>query len=495
MKISRILMFMWSIMLGLVLVSIVMPTDGLTVCGKTLDFPSLASVMGAGEPEEPLEPEQLLSPEELLEMRMAALQTQKEDEFRQFTQYSPSRIHLPHADETYLDKFFESLENAGEKAVRVLHYGDSQLECDRISCTIREHYQEEFGGQGVGLVPALQTVATYTTSQTITADTVYHYLAYGPAGARADHKRYGPMAQVNHVLPGTTITLSPRSTKNYPHSGKVRRITILAKGSGGMTVSCLSQSFHPEETEINDNFSRMEVRLPSGANSITITAHGDYDIYGIQLDDLTGVAVDNIPMRGCSGTIFTGIDQSTLTPFFQHENIGLIMLQYGGNSVPNATKESTISSYMTSLRRQIRLFRKLAPEAAIMFIGPADMATSIKGEIQTYPGLPQMVDSLRAMSLQEGIAFWDMFSAMGGRGSIVKWNTSSPQLAGSDYIHFTTKGAQKMADMLYETMNLYYRFYRLRTGKESDAIRRESQPESADTAGLLNVPGINTQEQ
>ena len=126
--------------------------------------------------------------------------------------------------------------------------------------------------------------------------------------------------------------------------------------------------------------------------------------------------------------------------------------------------------------------------AAIMFIGPADMATSIKGEIQTYPGLPQMVDSLRAMSLQEGIAFWDMFSAMGGRGSIIKWNTASPQLAGSDYIHFTTKGAQKMADMLYETMNLYYRFYRLRTGKESDAIRRESLPEEADTAELLPQP-------
>ncbi len=482
MKISRILIFMWSIMLGLVLVSVIMPTDGVSVCGKTLDFPSVAQVMGTGQPELPLEPEQLLSPEELLEQRMAALQTQKEDEFRQFTQNSPSRIHLPGSDETYLDPFFEALENAGQKAVRVLHYGDSQLECDRISSTIREHYQEEFGGQGVGLVPAMQTVATYTTSQTISADTVYHYLAYGPASARAPHKRYGPMAQVNHVDSGTTITLAPRSTKNYPHSGKVRRITILAKGHGGINVNCLSQTFRPEVTEVNEDYMRMETVLPSGANSISISVHGSYDIYGIQLDDLTGVAVDNIPMRGCSGTIFTGIDQSTIAPFFKHENVGLIILQYGGNSVPNATRESAISAYMSSLRRQIRMFRKMAPQAAIMFIGPADMGTSIKGEIQTYPGLPQMVDSLRAMSLQEGIAFWDMFAAMGGRGSIVKWNTASPQLVGSDYIHFTTKGAQKMADMLYETLNMYYRFYRLRTGKESDAIRRESQPEPDLTA-------------
>ena len=126
-----------------------------------------------------------------------------------------------------------------------------------------------------------------------------------------------------------------------------------------------------------------------------------------------------------------------------------------------------------SLRSQIRLFREVAPRSCILFIGPADMATRRGGQLQTYPQLPQMVDSLRQMSLSEGIAFWDMFAAMGGEGSIIRWNEHRPQLAGSDYIHFTPKGAAEISDIFYNTLQFYYKFYRMRTGKEQDALRRE----------------------
>lgn len=459
---------MAGVLAGLAAICILMPGEGIQIGGVRLEFPSLLQALSTGGDDEG-GVEQNMSPEELIESRMSTLQTNKEDEFRQFAMNSPQRIYMPGGDETYLDPFFEALEQAGQQHVRILHLGDSQLECDRISSSLRENYQQTFGGHGVGLVPALQTVATYTLSQTISpSEGVGHYLAYGPAEARASHRRYGIMAQVNHVVAGTTLRFSARDTGKHPCSGGVKRVTVMAKGTGGMELRAGGETYSLTSVDVNDAFSLLTATLRQGTDVLTLTVHGNYDVYGIQLDDVNGVSVDNVPMRGCSGTIFTNIDEQSMAPFFQHENVRLLILQYGGNSVPSCSGSKSISSYMSTLRRQIALFRRMAPEASILFIGPADMATRIHGEMKTYPILPEMVDSLREMSLQEGIAFWDMYSAMGGKGSIVRWYKASPQLAGGDFVHFTPKGAEKMADMLYGTLQLYYRFYRIRTGKDSE---------------------------
>lgn len=90
------------------------------------------------------------------------------------------------------------------------------------------------------------------------------------------------------------------------------------------------------------------------------------------------------------------------------------------------------------------------------------MSTSIQGKMQTYPQLPMLVDSLKAAATNSGAAFWDMYSAMGGQGSMKKWVEQDPPLAGSDYVHFTPAGAEKVGGMLYESLMLYYKYYQLR---------------------------------
>jgi lysophospholipase L1-like esterase len=41
-----------------------------------------------------------------------------------------------------------------------------------------------------------------------------------------------------------------------------------------------------------------------------------------------------------------------------------------------------------------------------------------------------------------------MYHAMGGKGSMITWRNKG--LAGSDYVHFTRKGATKVGKLLYE---------------------------------------------
>lgn len=55
----------------------------------------------------------------------------------------------------------------------------------------------------------------------------------------------------------------------------------------------------------------------------------------------------------------------------------------------------------------------------------------------------------------------------------MRWVEANPQLAGEDYIHFTPLGAKKIAQLLYDTLHLYYRFYLFRTGQEQVELTAE----------------------
>ena len=83
-------------------------------------------------------------------MRMDALKAEKESEFMTYCETNAARIYMPGDNIDYLDPFFDALEAARERPVRIMHYGDSQLEGDRISSVLREAFQERFGGSGAG---------------------------------------------------------------------------------------------------------------------------------------------------------------------------------------------------------------------------------------------------------------------------------------------------------------------------------------------------------
>ena len=126
-------------------------------------------------------------------------------------------------------------------------------------------------------------------------------------------------------------------------------------------------------------------------------------------------------------------------------------------------KEKSIQGYKNGLIAQVKLFQKMAPEAKLLFIGPADMSTNVKGEKQTYPQLEPTIEILKQVCAETGIAFWNLYEAMGGHNSMLKWVDAN--LAGKDYLHFTRDGASKVADMLFNTYLMYYRFYCKRVGR------------------------------
>ena len=462
MKPRYIVLFIVSLLVGLAMLCMLFPRGGIRIGNTTLRFPALSEVLDV--PEEPADTDSVavLTPEEIMEQRLAALKTEKMEEFNVYCQTSPARLYLPNDDETYLDAFFEKMQNAGNKHLRIMHYGDSQIECDRISGILRQEFQEEFGGCGVGLIPALQTVPTYTTGQTISGNAT-QYLAFGPADSRGNSDFYGPMAKRTEVYGSATINISARGGKDYSHSCTFNKVTVLTKDAADLSLVVRGDTVAMDSTNVGEMYF-YTARLSGGASAATLSVKGHTSILGIQLDGARGVNVDNLPMRGCSGPELMNINRASIRPFLNRENVGLILLQYGGNSVPCLSK-AKLPDYKERMKKMIGMFRQMAPEARIIFIGPSDMATTDStGAVRSYSVLPETVKILREAANESGAAFWNMYDVMGGKGSMAKWVHSG--LAGSDYVHFTPGGAKKMAHMLYETLQFYYKFYRFRSGQD-----------------------------
>lgn len=464
MKAYKTVIFIFCVLLGLALVSIVFPKDGVELCGVKFEFPSLTEALTT----EAMATAQTEEEAAAIEDQVATLHNAKEQEFREFCSTSPNRIFCPNDDVSYLDGLFDQLENAKRQHVRIIHLGDSQLEGDRMTSSLRENFQRSFGGCGVGMVPAQQPVDTYTLTQSISPAGIQRVSAYGPPEWRGNHHRYGVMSSMTRIDGSATISVQGIGHERYEHSRTFRRITVYGKGDADVSAKAGDADIKlTPNTDAAGATRFFTALLPAPANKASITISGHMDVYGIMLDGKTGVSIDNVPMRGAAGTHFTNIDAETIEPFFRHENVGLIILQYGGNAAPGFTNAAGIEIYKQRIKSQIALFRKMAPKAKILFIGPADMATRIGGRMQTYPLLSTLCKALREAANEEGAAFWDMYSAMGGEGTIVKWaDQMHPPLAGKDYVHFTQLGADKMSDYLFETLQMYYRFYRFRTGKD-----------------------------
>ena len=160
--------------------------------------------------------------------------------------------------------------------------------------------------------------------------------------------------------------------------------------------------------------------------------------------------------------------------------------------MPSINSLNSISSYMDDLEKQIKYLKRVAPEAKMLFIGPADMGKSYNGKMGTWKNLPELNDSLRAMSLRNDVAYWDMFHVMGGEGSMVHWVKHSPPYAGPDYVHFTFKGAQEIGDQLAKSFTTYYDFYKLRQHVPSDEviefINLDQKEDSIQTARRIKMP-------
>lgn len=376
---------------------------------------------------------------------------------------SDLRLWLP--SESYLDDFWVTAENAvsDNRVVRIMHYGDSQIEMDRISYQLRAYMQQHFGGGGPGMLPFSTIVASTTVSQSASGSLI-HLASFGDSTVVHSRGNYGPMMQCFRM--DGSASMSVRASSNaktdsrFKKFSRIRLVYNDRRGNLKATLSEKKSRNRTSHTSKKAGVGSMLWTLEPSTTAFNLNVAGSADLYCVTVDDGPGVAVDNIPMRGCSGSQFTSVDKSLLTQSYTQLDVAMIILQFGGNSVPYLKSKKSISNYCNTIGKQIDYIRQCCPKAKILFIGPSDMSTSERGKMQTYPMLPTLVDSLRVTSNRHGAAFWSIYHAQGGWNSMLNWKKQG--LAGSDYVHFTPKGAAMMGERLSTAFDNSYRLYTMK---------------------------------
>lgn len=379
---------------------------------------------------------------------------------------SASGIQYPAGDSTILYSLFHQLDSAksGSGVVRILHIGDSQIEGDRISGYLRQRLQQQYGGCGPGLVPIHEEIASRTYLRIQNSIIPKKYILYGKPNP-GPHSNYSLLHSYYRLVKDSSQTEPIIKDKiqfdlngqGYKRNNYFEKATVMCRNS--RTSLDLAVSDQDKGTEIRRFSASDSLRLvtwPMKSRSrkfaVKISTGTETDLYGVCLDCKSGVAVDNIPLRGSSGLDMLKINPRFLQEQIRRLGVKFVILQFGINVVPYASTSYTW--YENSIVKAIQTIKRSSPEVQVLVVGVSDMARKKDGVWNTFETIPMVMDAQKNACRRTNSAFWDLYQVMGGKNSIIAWSKTSPPLAGKDYIHLTPKGAQVVGEFLFQSLQV-----------------------------------------
>jgi lysophospholipase L1-like esterase len=363
-----------------------------------------------------------------------------------------------------LKPFFETLDDLKGGNIlrtRILHFGDSQIENDRMTALVRYRLQKSFGGTGSGLVQAIPLYSGSMAYQQEQEGNWLRYTYFRNRDSTISHNTYGIMAAFASV-PAPSVEGWPMIHYSFNlarRAGMCDRVKVFLHSymEGATLVFNVNDTISDTIRNLPGGYSMADYRHVGIIKDLKI--YFDFPeggrIYGISFESYTGLQMDNIAMRGSGGLIFSRMDREQQQTMMKELSPSLILLQFGGNVVPYMNPRY----YRREFEKELAFFKEICPGVPIIVIGPADMSVREKGEFKTYPGLEKIRDALKNATLESGFAFWDLYEAMGGHNSMPSFVHSDPPLASADYVHFNGLGINLVAEMFYNSLLMEYQRY------------------------------------
>lgn len=376
------------------------------------------------------------------------------------------RIQYPEGDSTMLHNFLRdlrALEKGRDTLVRVLHFGDSQLEGDRITSQLRDKFQDQFGGCGTGFLSIVDKMNSKLSIAQTTKSYWQPAVAYGVKYNRSQPNYYGIMGECYRLAPAENVKGEVsylKSAHAKPKEQRVENIKVLYRNPDSPIELSLALPTQKEKVKLEKSdksqIFQYKLKEPFQQVSIQIEAQGKSpEVYGVALDCNRGIAFDNIPWRGSSGVEFVNMHRENLKRQFRQLNVRLVILQFGVNIVPNPISDYTF--YENMLLQQLKMLKEIAPDVSILVVGVSDMSRNLTGAYESYPNIEKIRNAQRNAAFKTGCAFWDLYEAMGGKNSMPSWVFAKPiPLAGKDFTHFTPEGAKIVSEMLYKALLVEY---------------------------------------
>ncbi len=362
----------------------------------------------------------------------------------------------------YLTDFFEKLyqlRKGNAPQVNIVQIGDSHIQADFLSGTVRQNIQKDFGNAGRGLIVPGRVAHTNEAYNIVTS-----------SNSKWDSKR---VVFTDQPLPigigGITIsTSSPNAsisikTLNYPPLDySFDRLTLFyqkdftsfnfsVRDSANQDLAFIG----PFTFEPYPNASK--VYLPKSKNEIKIQAlaptpnQTQGTIFGVSLENgKKGVLYHAVGVNGAKYKHYNGAkyfaEQSTVL----HPDLFIISL--GTNEALDYPYiDSQLFNYMDKL---IETLKTKNPGVKFILTIPPD---SYRKKTRRNPGIERVRDILARYADQHNLAYWDLYEAAGGKHSADLYQKNN--LIQRDGVHFTKEGYELQGNLLYQALINSYNTY------------------------------------
>ena len=327
-----------------------------------------------------------------------------------------------------------------KRKVRIAFIGDSMIEGDMISQTVRQLLQQQFGGDGVGFVPIMSNVAGMRTSATL------KFANWNQEDFKTKKNKY-PLfiSGYSFCAKGNAwCEVEDRCINNK----ETRLNKYLLTGKGAFCAATLNNG---KMVNISADQSFNKVLLDSSRNiGVKFSlSNSSLPVYGISSESDNGVIIDNYSFRGSGGLELGKMNADLLQSIQQEHPYDLIILQYGVNLLNNANEDNFIWYYKPMLK-SIEQIKNNFQGADILMLSSADKAFRYKGKYETAKGMFGLISMQQKIAYESGIAFYNLYESMGGEGSMTRWVESNPPLAYKDYTHPNSLGDEIIGKGLFE---------------------------------------------
>lgn len=338
--------------------------------------------------------------------------------------------------------YLSALDSSRKEVVRIAFFADSYVEGDIMLESFRDSMQCIYGGNGVGFVPITSEVAGFR--QTI-IHSFSHWDTYSIVGDRSDEHPLGPSGMTFASKPGNEVSYK---APNHRHLGTFPTAELFYRRCHDCSL------IRNESDTINlpghDNINVINLGKNQQSLKVSIPGSDSVDLYGVSFEDTKGISVDNFSIRGNSGMGLNYVSEDMYRQFDSIHPYKLVILSYGLN-VANE-KSVNYKGYGKNMTKVVQRMKTAFPHSTILIVGCSDRGAKVDGEYKTMPSLKDLINVQRQVAADNGVCFWNLFEAMGGDSTMIRWVDQKPALANKDYTHLTFRGGRRVANILISTL-------------------------------------------
>jgi len=344
----------------------------------------------------------------------------------------------------------EAATTSGETPpIRIVWFGDSAIISDGYTRVVRKALQTRYGDGGAGFVLGATTFDGYLRDGVRMKRTGWR--TGSVIQGNVENGRYGLGGVVAAGGRGASLTLLWEDAPPAP----VRGVDVLVQvgpkaGKLGVFVDGAKTpiaTFSAESEELGDETWSVNFEAPATREVKIKVLEGAIRLYGASLEARRGgVQLDPLGILGIRARRWLNADADHLAKQIRARAPALIVVNFGGNERVDAGL--TADAHQQDIVAVIAAFKRGAPSAACLVVGPLVHGVTIKGAKKLDPKLATLYAGQRAAAKAKGCAFVDTIELMGGHTSATLQAWRKKRWISGDYAHLTNSGHTELGRRL-----------------------------------------------